>query len=81
MAERWPENPPFGGAFDDIVPHLTVAQGQDESVMARAEASLLTSLPVVARVSTVDLLVHDGRRWERRASFPLGQALRGHLGR
>ncbi|MER6269568.1 2'-5' RNA ligase family protein [Streptomyces sp900105755] len=81
IAERWPENPPFGGAFDDIVPHLTVAQGQDESVMARAEAGLLTGLPIVARVSTVDLLVHDGRRWERRASFPLGQALRGHLGR
>ncbi|MFK0155172.1 2'-5' RNA ligase family protein [Streptomyces sp. NPDC090493] len=71
IVERWPENPPFGGAFDDIVPHLTVAQGQDESVMARAEAALLTSLPLVTRVSTVDLLVHNGRQWEQQASFPL----------
>ncbi|MGY5047205.1 2'-5' RNA ligase family protein [Streptomyces sp. 900105755] len=81
IAERWPENPPFGGAFDDIVPHLTVAQGQEEAVIEKAEADLPAGLPVVAQISTVDLLVHDGRRWERRAAFRLGQALRGHLGR
>ncbi|MFJ8107100.1 2'-5' RNA ligase family protein [Streptomyces sp. NPDC096132] len=69
---RWPENPPFGGQFDDVVPHLTVAQGQDEVVVEKAEADLLTGLPVVAQVSSVDLLVHDGTRWRQRASFPLG---------
>ncbi|CAM5691577.1 hypothetical protein SCHAM137S_06449 [Streptomyces chartreusis] len=41
ITERWPENPPFGGQFDDVVPHLTVAQGQDED----AGAALLTGLP------------------------------------
>ncbi|NUP83938.1 MAG: 2'-5' RNA ligase family protein, partial [Nonomuraea sp.] len=25
VAERWPEAPPYGGAFPDVVPHLTVA--------------------------------------------------------
>ncbi|MFE1880444.1 2'-5' RNA ligase family protein [Streptomyces diastatochromogenes] len=68
---RWPENPPFGGQFDDVVPHLTVAQGQDEAVLEKAEADLLGSLPVVAHVSSVDLLVHDGTRWRQRGSFPL----------
>ncbi|WP_320775857.1 2'-5' RNA ligase family protein [Streptomyces sp. CRN 30] len=71
IVERWPEHPPFGGQFDDIVPHLTVARGQDEAVLEEAEAGLLTGLPVVARVSSVDLLVHDGARWRGRASFPL----------
>jgi 2'-5' RNA ligase len=71
VVERWPENPPFGGQFDDVVPHLTVAQGQDEAVVEKAEADLLTGLPIVAQVSAVDLLVHDGTRWRQRASFPL----------
>ncbi|WP_340378844.1 2'-5' RNA ligase family protein [Streptomyces sp. SS7] len=73
IVERWPDHPPFGGRFDDVVPHLTVAQGQDEAVVQKAEAGLLAGLPVVTRVSAVDLLVHDGTRWHRRASFPLGQ--------
>ncbi|MFF7524061.1 2'-5' RNA ligase family protein [Streptomyces pseudovenezuelae] len=71
IAERWPENPPFGGQFDDVVPHLTVVQGQDEAVADKAEADLLTGLPVVAQISAVDLLVHDGTRWRRRATFSL----------
>ncbi|MFE2571158.1 2'-5' RNA ligase family protein [Streptomyces mirabilis] len=72
IAGRWPETPPFGGQFDDIVPHLTIAQGQDDAVLEEAEADLRGRLPVTARVSSVDLLVHDGLRWQRRASFALG---------
>ncbi|MCX5172820.1 2'-5' RNA ligase family protein [Streptomyces antibioticus] len=71
IVARWPEHPPFGGQFDDPVPHLTVAQGQDEAQVEQAETDLLTGLPVVAQVSSVDLLVHDGTRWRERASFPL----------
>ncbi|MEU0677960.1 2'-5' RNA ligase family protein [Streptomyces sp. NPDC006172] len=72
IVRRWPENPPFGGQFDEVVPHLTVAQGQDGAAVEKVEAELLAGLPVVTRVSTVDLLVHDGTRWRQRASFPLG---------
>ncbi|MFD3789128.1 2'-5' RNA ligase family protein [Streptomyces cyaneofuscatus] len=72
IVERWPEKLPFAGQFDEVVPHLTVAQGQDEAVVEQADAGLLPGLPVVTRVSAVDLLVHDGTRWRRRASFPMG---------
>ncbi|MFF1724826.1 hypothetical protein [Streptomyces sviceus] len=24
--DRWTETPPFGGQFDEVVPHLTIAQ-------------------------------------------------------
>ncbi|WP_306296929.1 2'-5' RNA ligase family protein [Streptomyces sp. Amel2xC10] len=71
IVEHWPEHPPFGGQFDDPVPHLTVAQSQDEAQVEQAETDLLTGLPVVAQVSSVDLLVHDGTRWRWRASFPM----------
>lgn len=71
IAGRWPEYPPFGGQFAEVVPHLTVAQGQDEAVMEMVEMDLRAALPVVAQVSSVDLFVQDGRRWRSRAAFPL----------
>ncbi|WP_086695310.1 2'-5' RNA ligase family protein [Streptomyces recifensis] len=74
VVERWPDNPPFGGQFDDVVPHLTVAQGHGDDVLRDAQAALLSGLPVTARVSAVDLLIYDGTRWRQRASFPLAQS-------
>ncbi|MFK4110880.1 2'-5' RNA ligase family protein [Streptomyces sp. NPDC002176] len=71
IAKRWQETPPFGGQFDEVVPHLTIAQGQDDAVLKEAEADLRARLPVTARVSSVELLVHDGTRWQQRASFAL----------
>ncbi|MEH0416148.1 2'-5' RNA ligase family protein [Streptomyces sp. B21-083] len=71
IAERWPQAPPFGGQFDEVVPHLTIAQGQEDAVLEEAEADLRGRLPVTARVSSVDLLIHDGTRWQQRASFTL----------
>ena len=71
VVDRWPETPPFGGEFAEIVPHLTIAQGQDDAVLDEAEADLRGRLPVVTRVASVDLMVHDGSRWRQRASFAL----------
>ncbi|NUK01110.1 2'-5' RNA ligase family protein [Streptomyces lunaelactis] len=71
IPDRWPETPPFGGQFDEVVPHLTIAQGQDDAVLEEAEADLRSRLPVTARVSSVELMVHDGTRWQQRASFAL----------
>ncbi|MEU6091437.1 2'-5' RNA ligase family protein [Streptomyces sp. NPDC047085] len=71
IAARWPECPPFGGQFDEVVPHLTIVQHQDDAVMDKVESDLRERLPIKSRVSCVDLLVHDGRRWCHRATFPL----------
>ncbi|WP_217576766.1 2'-5' RNA ligase family protein [Streptomyces sp. GbtcB7] len=71
IADRWPETPPFGGQFDEVVPHLTIAQGQDDAVLEEAEADIRGRLPVNGRVLSVDLIVHDGTRWQQRASFAL----------
>ncbi|MFE5730842.1 2'-5' RNA ligase family protein [Streptomyces sp. NPDC056528] len=72
IAARWPEAPPYGGRFTGIVPHLTVAQGQEDTVLAEIETELACGLPFTSRVSSVELLVHDGTRWRERASFALG---------
>ncbi|MFF7457710.1 2'-5' RNA ligase family protein [Kitasatospora sp. NPDC008115] len=69
VAARWPEHPPYGGRFEEVVPHLTVAYRDDPGPVA---AGLAPHLPLAARAEAVRLLVFDGARWVRRADFPLG---------
>ncbi|MFI0716367.1 2'-5' RNA ligase family protein [Streptomyces inhibens] len=38
IADQWPEAPPYGGQFTEIVPHLTVADGQDDAVLDEIES-------------------------------------------
>lgn len=72
IADRWPEAPPYGGKFTEVVPHLTIADGPaDDAVLDEIEADILSKLPFTTRVSTVQLMVHDGVRWQERASFAL----------
>lgn len=73
IANRWPEAPPYGGRFAEIVPHLTIAQGQEGPVLEEIEADLAVRLPFTSHVSSVELIVHDGTKWQERASFPLGE--------
>lgn len=75
VSAAFPQFPPYGGAHDDVVPHLTVgisAAGDDERLRA-AEASVLAALPVRARVSRAWLMtgasVPGG--WSTVAELPL----------
>jgi 2'-5' RNA ligase len=71
IAARWPEAPPYGGQFTDIVPHLTVAHGQQPDVLDLVETALTAGLPVDATVSAVSLFVSDGVHWSPHGEFPL----------
>ncbi|MGW1773893.1 2'-5' RNA ligase family protein [Streptomyces sp. NPDC002104] len=71
IAARWPGTPPYGGRFDQIVPHLTIAQGQEDTVLEEIEADLAGRLPLTSHVASVDLMVHDGTKWQVRASYAL----------
>jgi 2'-5' RNA ligase len=74
VAARWPEAPPHGGQFDDVVPHLTVAHGQDPATYDTIEAALSSAAPVSARVTTVHLFVRDAaEHWHERRPFALGR--------
>jgi 2'-5' RNA ligase len=72
VAARWPEAPPYGGAFDVVVPHLTVAQTNDEETHARVEREVAPKLPVRSVVREVWLYAYDGSRWTPHTAFPLG---------
>ncbi|MEV7525127.1 2'-5' RNA ligase family protein [Streptomyces sp. NPDC091371] len=71
IVARWPEAPPYGGRFAEVVPHLTVAQNQADEVLEKVEADFAGRLPFTARVSSVELMVYDGAKFQERASFAL----------
>jgi 2'-5' RNA ligase len=70
---RWPQFPPYGGAYDDVIPHLTVATGrQPPEIIER----LRRMLPLDARAAEVWLLTQEPEsRWALHRKFPLGTAL------
>ena len=68
LTRRFPDWPPYGGGFDQIVPHLTVAQDDFDAV----EAALQPQLPLAARVDRVVVLEKpEPNRWRDVAWFPL----------
>jgi len=76
VAGRFPETPPYGGVFAEIVPHLTVAQVGDprriEDIAADFREAARDRLPITASVHAVSLMDNAGGPWQVRAHFPLG---------
>lgn len=68
---RWPDYPPYEGIHETVIPHLTVAYG-DESLLAEVEADIVPHLPVELRVTEAVLLeeLEPDRLWAERARFP-----------
>jgi 2'-5' RNA ligase len=67
VAARWPEYPPYEGAFDAVIPHLTVSSSEPVAIDA--------PFPIAARVDHVTLIEQDEHgRWAERRRFALGPA-------
>ena len=66
---RWPDHPPYGGAFPDVVPHLTAVAGTEPDGVA---AALERGLPVQARAEVLQLMVEDAGGWRPVATLPMG---------
>ncbi len=75
VAAAFPESPPYGGIYHDVVPHLTVADSEDEAVLDWVEAELAPllklRLPVQSRADKVWLIDNSSGRWQHRSAFPL----------
>lgn len=66
---RWPSCVPYGGAFDTVVPHMTVALGG----RLPADRGLLEQeLPILARAEEIWLIEQTRHGWRTRRRFPLG---------
>jgi 2'-5' RNA ligase len=70
----FPDHPPFAGKFDTVVPHVTVAHG-DEPLLCEIEVELRIALPpagVPARCEEMVLIENSSGRWEPMQVFALG---------
>jgi hypothetical protein len=54
----FPQHPPYGGAYNDVVPHLTVAEQRlaDLPTLLAVERAVRSGLPLVAHIEKVLLV-------------------------
>ena len=77
LVEKWPEYKPYGGAFADVVPHLTVADRVSPETLSVVEEHLRCRLPIQCVVREIWVLASDDAgMWTKRASLPLANPKR-----
>jgi 2'-5' RNA ligase len=71
IAARFPDYPPYEGAHDVVIPHLTVAEGGTE-LQDRVDAAVSGNLPIRAHADHVTFLFEDDDGlWDEAHRFPL----------
>jgi len=72
VVARFPDFPPYEGAFDEVVPHLTITEAED-APLDEIAARTARALPFERRVSALEVLVEAGDgRWHSRWRLELG---------
>lgn len=76
VTKEFPDYPPYGGAFKDVVPHLTIGELRRGTVaqLRAAEADVARRLPFSARIDHALLIAGTSgpNSWHRVAMLPLG---------
>lgn len=77
VTAEFPDHPPYGGVFSEVVPHLTVGDAHDAEALREAEAAVEACLPFRQTVSRVELWsgpspVSGRGRWRLVRGYPLG---------
>ena len=77
LVAAFPEYPPYGGRFEKIIPHLTVAHGSEADLAAvvrqLADAMSATG-PINAVCHSVLLIENSSGVWRTMHTFPLADA-------
>lgn len=74
LMQAFPEHPPYGGAHEDVVPHLTIAQDERLDWLVAAERALPALLPIPDVAREAQLMVMDqSGRWSTFWRMPLGR--------
>lgn len=71
IAARWPDHPPYGGEFEEVVHHLTVADGAPNAALERLEREIAIGLPIEENVGAVSLAVRTSGTWRLRRRYSL----------
>ena len=72
VAARFPDYPPYEGAFDEVIPHLTIAENA-EAPLDEIAGAAADSLPFEHPVNGLAVLVETAEgRWHGHWRIPLG---------
>jgi 2'-5' RNA ligase len=72
VVARWPSHPPYEGAFDVVIQHLTVVES-DVADLETVEALAHRSTPFARRAQRMELWCQEGAgRWRPRWRMPFG---------
>jgi 2'-5' RNA ligase len=68
----FPDHLPYGGQFEEIVPHLTIGDRAPIDAMRAAELALVDLLPIKSRAGAATLMTQTepGGWWTRALRFP-----------
>jgi 2'-5' RNA ligase len=70
IVSRYPDHPPYEGIHNDVIPHLTVGEG-DTTLQDEIDAALTPHLPIYAEARGVTLLLEDDMgHWRACDEFP-----------
>jgi hypothetical protein len=73
LVTQFPDYPPYQGAFETVIPHLTVGEGARPRQLRSAAAQVTQHLPIRAVAEAVWLMAPDSAGgWEVLHTFPLG---------
>ena len=72
LVRAFPDWPPFDGAFEEVIPHLTVAQGPP-GLCDRMEQEVPRRLPLRARAEAVTMFARSEDGWIPVERFGLGR--------
>ena len=72
IARRFPDYQPYDGAFDEVIPHLTLVESPT-APLDRIAATAQRHLPFTRRVATIEVLVEGpDERWRSHWRIMLG---------
>ena len=72
VVDRWPDHLPYGGTIEEVVHHLTVADGAPSDVLDGLQSQLLAGLPIRQRITELTVAVRRTGSWTPVHRIPLG---------
>lgn len=74
VSDAFPTYPPYDGAHDGSVPHVTVGDSGSHTDLLSAEAKMLRALPILGTVTAVTVLVERAdASWHEVMDLPLAK--------
>jgi hypothetical protein len=72
LVRAFPDYQPYGGAFEEVVPHLSVAVSRDAGAIEQIERRIGSALPIAARADAATIVQRREGRWQPHTTIPLG---------